>query len=90
MTLGRRCFPAELLASGARFGMGILYTRPDGMAKKLYFAATDEIPPAVRMCLNGALIGTLAAGTPDHNLIVEYRFHMSSDASEVKMQPIRE
>jgi hypothetical protein len=90
MELARHCFPADLLASGAHFGMGVLYTRPGGIAKKLYFAATDEIPAAVRICLNSTLVGTLAAGTPDHNLIVEYRFHVRDAGVDFKMQPIPE
>ncbi len=88
LALARDCFSAEKLAGGARFGVGILYAKPDGLAKKLYFASANEIALPERQCLNAAWIGKLSAGTPPRNVVVEYRFRVRTEGSDFKMQPI--
>jgi hypothetical protein len=83
LALAATCFTPEQLASGAHFGVSVVFARPDGVAKRLYFAG-EEISAAERNCLTQAYVGQLTAGPLDKATVVEYRLHVKASGSELK------
>jgi hypothetical protein len=83
----QKCFDDK----GVWFGAGVLFSKEDAIARKVYLNPDEPLSLDERHCVRGALASLIAGAAPDRSTVVELRFRVKPDAakSDVKIVPTK-
>jgi hypothetical protein len=85
----QKCFDGS--DHSAIFGAGVLFSRENALAHKVYLNPDEPLSPDERHCVRGALSALSAGAAPDKGTVLELRFRVKPDPtkSEVKLVPTK-
>jgi hypothetical protein len=70
----RQCFaPIDHTVS---FGVGLLFSREDAMARRVFLSPDEPLSPDQRKCLKEALLYASGGGAPEKSTVAELRFRL--------------